>query len=98
MTRRVNTGEQSDVPEKLVSSDAAGGHRVFLPRHFPLQPLCSVTLLSSFVYIQRARPVAVFQEHFSSCIQTSRSISRLFQLYVGFVSASFHRETVVAFV
>ena len=59
MIRRVNTVEQSDAAESLVSSDAAGGHRVFLPRHFALHPLCSVTLLSAFVYIKLARPVAL---------------------------------------
>ena len=59
MTRRVNTVDQSDAAERLVRSDAAGGHRVFLPRHFALYPLCSVTLLSAFVYIKLARPVAL---------------------------------------
>ena len=60
VTRRVNTVEQSDAAEKLVNSDAAGEHRVFLPRHFALYPMCSVTLLSAFVYIKLARPVALF--------------------------------------
>ena len=36
VTHRVNTVEQSNAVERLVSSDAAGGHHVFLPCHFAL--------------------------------------------------------------
>ena len=45
MTRRVNSGEQSDAAEKLVSSDAAGGQRVFL-RVILLSNHCAASLCS----------------------------------------------------